>query len=291
MNTTFEHPVVQDTAAWSASQSGQKQKWPSNDAQSSASEFWADPNMAIKERVSAIVNGLCGLTSPTPDVPGANQALAAQAKKSAARLFSIMIHPFSAIEGDIGRYSSGAEQALCAVEKGVGANTICKVGAPGISPATTATQKALAFSSAGNVLDGEIDEGSERGAFRHVLWIADMTEKFGEEDASRIADCHERDMPFNPEQRLFPDRESADRAVDRHNNIIGFALGNSSTKLTTKEHAFEALEVMRKEGLFVARKRPDGMYEIHQNKISEDKYNRMWQQLMFLDEDGLPLVP
>lgn len=63
--------------------------------------------------------------------------------------------------------------------------------------------------------------GRERGpadAYRHILWAAELTRRFGEQRARQILELHEREGQQNSQ----PDDEEA---MDRHNNEIGIAIG------------------------------------------------------------------
>ncbi len=63
--------------------------------------------------------------------------------------------------------------------------------------------------------------GRERGpadAYRHVLWAAELTRRFGEERARQILEVHEREGRQKGQPR---DEE----AMDRNNNEIGISIG------------------------------------------------------------------
>lgn len=63
--------------------------------------------------------------------------------------------------------------------------------------------------------------GRERGpadAYRHILWAAELTRRFGEERARQILDLHEREG----QQKGQPQDEEA---MDRNNNEIGLSIG------------------------------------------------------------------
>jgi uncharacterized protein DUF6973 len=63
--------------------------------------------------------------------------------------------------------------------------------------------------------------GRERGpadAYRHILWAAELTRRFGEQRARQILELHEREG----QQDGQPHDEEA---MDRHNNEIGIAIG------------------------------------------------------------------
>jgi hypothetical protein len=63
--------------------------------------------------------------------------------------------------------------------------------------------------------------GRERGpadAYRHILWAAELTRRFGAQRARRILELHEREG----QQR---DQPYDEEAMDRNNNEIGLAIG------------------------------------------------------------------
>lgn len=63
--------------------------------------------------------------------------------------------------------------------------------------------------------------GRERGpadAYRHILWAAELTRRFGEERARQILDLHEREGDQNGQPQ-------DERAMDRSNNEIGISIG------------------------------------------------------------------
>ncbi len=63
--------------------------------------------------------------------------------------------------------------------------------------------------------------GRERGpadAYRHILWAAELTRRFGEERARQILELHEREGQLKGQPR---DEE----AMDRSNNEIGVSIG------------------------------------------------------------------
>ncbi|MGE0116806.1 MAG: hypothetical protein AB7S71_14800 [Dongiaceae bacterium] len=61
----------------------------------------------------------------------------------------------------------------------------------------------------------------ERGpadAYRHILWAAELTRRFGEQRARQILDLHELEGQLN-------DQPHDEEAMDRNNNDIGIAIG------------------------------------------------------------------
>jgi hypothetical protein len=63
--------------------------------------------------------------------------------------------------------------------------------------------------------------GRERGpadAYRHVLWAAELTRRFGEARARQILDLHEQEGQLK-------DQPEDEEAMDRRNNEVGIAIG------------------------------------------------------------------
>ena len=159
------------------------------------------------------------------------------------------------------------------------------IGLPDIPPRNSVTNKANAFS---NVLseNSEDDRGSMRGAIRHVLWQADITAKYGGNAARHIGNCHEREMPFYPNETLFSSPDDADRTVDQWNNVIGRQLGDRLKHLSTKERAIQILQKALTEGVYRMIQRSDGYFEIVKEPMNKDEYERAYQQILRLNDNG-----
>ena len=97
-----------------------------------------------------------------------------------------------------------AQQASCMWNTPASFNTLLLgIGYPKLSPGSSITNKAYAFSDA--VFDRpEEDRGSTKGAFRHILWQSDMTARYGDDTAQQVGNCHEREQPFYPRNSFFP---------------------------------------------------------------------------------------
>lgn len=179
-----------------------------------------------------------------------------------------------------------ARQASCML--GAPSSVLSKlfgIGLPNLSPESSITNKAFAFSNALFDLP-EDDRGSAKGSFRHILWQSDMTAKYGEETARRVGECHEREQPFYPRESFFATIDDADRTVDQLNNIIGRRLGNKFKYLSTKERALKILQIGFTEGFYSVQKRGDGFFEIIKKPMRYDEYRRKCQQILRLDDNG-----
>lgn len=161
------------------------------------------------------------------------------------------------------------------------------VGLKGLSPDSSSTNRAYAFSEAGNILSTEYgDDGSERGAFRHILWQSDIKSKYDENVAKIIGDCHEYGKPFNPKQKFFDSLIDADSAIDQFNNIIGRKVGAKYSHLPAKQRALKVLDQMHQEGYYKAIRCKNG-YIVVKVKMSDDSYNKMYDEILNrTDENG-----
>lgn len=143
--------------------------------------------------------------------------------------------------------------------------------------------------SGGNMTTGE---GTERNAFRHVLWQAMITNEFGEGIARRIGNAHEAikiqqsaTVDFN--LPLVQNLQAADDVVDFLNNEIGrniaAGLGENATSL---DIARETLRVQRDEGFWTVQTAKDGTLSISRTKITQEQFETGINTLNSLDENG-----
>lgn len=161
------------------------------------------------------------------------------------------------------------------------------VGLKGLPPDSSSTNRAYAFSEAGNILSTEYgDDGSERGAFRHILWQSDITSRYDGNIAEIIGDCHEYGKAFDPNQKAFDSLIEADSAIDRFNNIIGRNVGAKYSHLPTKLRALKVLDQMHQDGYYKAIRRKNG-YIVEKVKMSDVSYNKMYDEILNRrDENG-----
>ena len=179
-----------------------------------------------------------------------------------------------------------AQQASCMWNTPASFNTLLLgIGYPKLSPSSSITNKAYAFSDA---VFGwpEEDRGSAKGAFRHILWQSDMTARYGDDTAQQVGNCHEREQPTYPRSTFFSSIDDADRTIDQLNNKIGRRIGNEFKYLSTKERALEILRFGFTEGFYSVLKRGDGFFEIIKKPMTYDEYERKRQQILRLDDNG-----
>ena len=155
--------------------------------------------------------------------------------------------------------------------------------------ATNISTNSTRFATRGNILYGserqQEDRGSENGAFRHTLWQASITSKFGEDIAKSVGNVHE-DNPFiDLSIRIFRNIDDADQTVDLLNNQIGRAIGTKNKNSDMKELAFLVLEEFKNNGLYIAAKK-DKKWIVEKYKLSEQKYNQLKSIFNDLNTNG-----
>ena len=161
-------------------------------------------------------------------------------------------------------------------------------GANNIS--TTATR----FATTGEVLDGSKggkdgvrDEGSQNGAFRHVLWQAAIASKFGSLIAKEVGDAHEENPNATTGIGIVKGRANADERVDLSNNIIGRKIAEENPNMSMKDLAVLVLETFKKDGLYTAMKlESSGNFLILKTKLSDDQYQILNDLIKNLNNEG-----
>ena len=86
--------------------------------------------------------------------------------------------------------------------------------------AVTAAEKAASESGLPSRIDGPGD------AFRHLVWAAELTRRFGPQTASIILHLHEKMGYLGSYFRKGWSKEAED--MDRHNNAIGMRIGQAA---------------------------------------------------------------
>lgn len=67
----------------------------------------------------------------------------------------------------------------------------------------------------------------ERDAYRHLLWLGMMTQKYGEKHARMAGNLHESRIPFVGS----PFQSNLEKDMDLYNNELGIQLGKSTKSL------------------------------------------------------------
>ena len=133
---------------------------------------------------------------------------------------------------------------------------------------------------------GEIEMGSENGAFRHTLWQATITDRYGTDIAKQIGNAHESNPFVDLSIRTFSNLSEADQTVDLLNNITGRNIGMQSTSKGMKQLALRILDEFKEKGLYTAIKDKNGNYNVVRTKLSEEKYNKLRQVFNGLTQNG-----
>ena len=129
--------------------------------------------------------------------------------------------------------------------------------------------------------------GDQGNAIRHTAWQAMITKDFGEDIASRVADCHEDDWNKTSQNKIFNDREAGDTYVDLKNNEIGRAIGKSNPKATNKQIMTKVMEQYQSKGLYVLKQTADKKWVPVLDKISGQKLQQALQIIQSKNENGL----
>jgi RHS repeat-associated protein len=143
-----------------------------------------------------------------------------------------------------------------------------------------------------NTINGKtVDEGSQIGAFRHVLWQAIIRKKLGFDIAVEAGNAHEETQDpsyVDMEKREFGANELAlvDETVDLLNNRIGREVGRLHPNASTQQMAIATLQYYYKEGFYTANQGVDKKIRITRSKITETQYNELLKRFKTLDNDG-----
>ncbi len=134
----------------------------------------------------------------------------------------------------------------------------------------------------------EKDEGSQIGAFRHVLWQAIIRKQLGYNIAKEAGDAHEENPNTDLTKRIFDANQiaDADQVVDLLNNKIGREIGRKNPNSSTKNLALKTLEAYREIGFYSFIKNDNGMIEIIRTKITEEQYDQLKTRINELDNTG-----
>ena len=162
-----------------------------------------------------------------------------------------------------------------------------------IDPALTT--RAIRFSTRIGLTENVEHEGSQVNAFRHVLWQAMLTRRYGSEIAKQFADAHEVNPAAiknqDPAAKEFDTLNEADQSIDLRNNIIGRAIGEENKNVIgdDKQLAEALLLRFHEGGLWVAVLQPNGKYKAVLQKLTDAEFEASSAKLNQLS--GLGLKP
>jgi len=137
------------------------------------------------------------------------------------------------------------------------------------------------------------NKGSEVNAFRHVLWQATITSKYGAGIGRQVGDAHEDNpnaiegKPFNVLwSTSFKTLAAADESIDLANNITGRAIGKANEGVGMKDLALKVLEQFKDGGFWTAVKQEDGTFKMTNSRITEEQYNALKAVFQNLNNNG-----
>ena len=151
---------------------------------------------------------------------------------------------------------------------------------------------AVRFATRGDILQGtrnietDKDEGSENGAFRHTLWQAAITSKYGASIAKEAGDAHEANPSVSLTNLCFKELASADQTVDLLNNVIGRRIGYYYKGCGMRQLALYTLDEFHNNGLYTAKYNEDGYWHVNLQQLSDEKYYQLQNIFNQLDDYG-----
>lgn len=131
------------------------------------------------------------------------------------------------------------------------------------------------------------DEGSSKGAYRHALWQAMITNTFGESTAIDAGWAHDPNILGTFKSKSFDSLEDADKYVDLMNNQIGRNIGKLHPFASYKKLAEFVLEEYKNNGLYTVFINEEGKYCARKTKLSEEEYLTAKNILPNLNHRGL----
>lgn len=138
-----------------------------------------------------------------------------------------------------------------------------------------------------SISDDALDEGSELGAFRHALWQAEITSKFGPLTAWKAGAAHERNPMADLQKMEFDNLAEADQTADLLNNIIGREIGIQHGDSSMRGLANQVLETFYRDGLYTATEYEEGKWRIERKLLSQDKYEKAKSIFEMIGENGM----
>jgi RHS repeat-associated protein len=154
---------------------------------------------------------------------------------------------------------------------------------------TNISTNTVRFSTRLGLHENDAREGSQVNAYRHTLWQATITNKYGESAAKQIGNAHEENPFANLSQRTFTGKGAlarADQTIDLLNNQIGRQIGKDNPNATPQELATKVLEYQYNTGLYTATVNKDGSVNVSQTKITTEQYTNGLEILKTVNNNG-----
>nr|WP_260162117.1 RHS repeat-associated core domain-containing protein [Pedobacter cryoconitis] len=155
---------------------------------------------------------------------------------------------------------------------------------------STRGSSSTANSSVLNEPAGMGNQGSQVNAFRHTLWQATITSRFGRDVASQVGFAHEDNPNSNwsvdYSNKSFSTLEGVDERIDLTNNEIGRSIGDENEGMDMKDLALKVLDTFKTDGLWTASEQDDGSFKMTRTKISNQQYKSLSKVFRKLNNDG-----
>lgn len=142
------------------------------------------------------------------------------------------------------------------------------------------------------------ESGSEgsgpKNAFRHVLWQATITKRFGIDIAREVGFAHEENPDALGERYSmehfkdvrFSKSADADQTCDLLNNIQGRIVGITTESEKMNKIALDVIDKYYTDGFWTSEQTENGTYKISKNKLTKKQYETAKKRLKLLDSDG-----
>ena len=137
-------------------------------------------------------------------------------------------------------------------------------------------------------------EGSQVNAFRHVLWQATITKRYGIDIAREVGFAHEENPDALGDRysiEHFKDVEfanslKADEACDLLNNVQGRIVGITTPEKEMNKIALDVIDKYYTDGFWVSKHIGNGKYKITREKLTEKEYKKIKKNLECLNKNG-----
>jgi RHS repeat-associated protein len=154
---------------------------------------------------------------------------------------------------------------------------------------TNITTNTIRFATRIGLQETQSGLGTEVNAYRHVLWQAATTTKFGAGIATQIGNAHEDQPHVDLSVRVFRGKDAAleaDQTVDLLNNEIGRAIGAANPNASMQQLALLTLDAFHTTGFFESVTNDNGATSIVRRTISDDEYNAARTTIENLNDSG-----
>lgn len=142
------------------------------------------------------------------------------------------------------------------------------------------------------------ENGSEgsgpKNAFRHVLWQATITKRYGIDIAREIGYAHEENPNALGERYSLEHFENvefanylkADEACDLLNNVQGRIVGITTQENEMNKIALDVIDKYHADGFWVSKPIGNGKYAITREKLTDKQYKKIRDNIELLNKNG-----